>query len=71
MKTVFYWKIVYLDGLFGLDEFDFADAFDEKGVSEVSDSKHEVVFSITDGDDCIVGENKGVVFVLLKSLFWN
>ena len=68
MKSNFIMKRVYLDGLFWLDEFDFADAFDKKGVSEVAYSEHEVVFSITDCNYGIIGENKCVVFVLFKSL---
>ena len=55
----------HLDSLLGFDELYFANAFHEKWISQVSDSEHEVVFSIADGDYGIVGEYQRVVFVLL------
>ena len=54
----------YLDSLFRFDKLDFANAFHEKRIAQVSDSEHEVVFSISDGDHCVVGEDQRVIFVL-------
>ena len=55
----------YLDSLFWFDKLDFANAFHEKRIAQVSDSEHEVVFSISDGDHSVVGEDQRVIFVLI------